>query len=271
DEFINGPDCAAFRQDLVTLFQRLEALLNALASVADPGAPDRVSLQQEILVIQNLPCRALFPIYRLLEATDFLDADILDQLPEITDAIVLLSAIVREDDDPPPPGAPWDALDWELNRPVTQAILNAPTAVRISINVVRRFELAAKCIGITCKVAGQKGVFNLLEVQVHGYIGTAIKNDAPAKAGIFFMGLSDLLTTVANSATNRMRHSMLIGSLAELRDHQFAIRDAQQQQIDQLAANQAAILANQNLILQNQAKIQQDLGKILALVGYQSP
>ncbi|MCK6482858.1 MAG: hypothetical protein HUU22_05110 [Phycisphaerae bacterium] len=258
DEFINGPECAEFRQDLVTLLQRLENLLNALQSIANPlGTPD-VSFQDEIQLIQGLPCRALFPLYRVATAADFLSQELLDRLDEATTAINLLADVLGNYVDVA--GGP---LDYELGQAANQYILDHPTLVNGAVLTVRGLSMSTKALGKRLQSKGHTGLA-AVKVQIHGYMGVSLANDAKMKYGTILVGLSDMLGQVANSASSQVNHVMLIGALDELRDNHEAILAQHQQLIGQVLANQAIIIENQN-------QMKRDLQKILKTVQHEQP
>lgn len=253
DEFINGPECAAFRQDLVTLLQRLENLLNALQAIANPlGTPD-VSFQDEIQLIQSLPCRALFPLYRVATAANFLSQELLDRLDEATAAINLLSDILGDYVE-----VAGGALDYELGQAANQFILDHPTLVNGAVLTVRGLSMSTKALGKRLQSKGHTGLA-AVKVQIHGYMGVSLANDARMKYGTILVGLSDILGQVANSASTQFKHVMLIGALDELRDNHEAILAQHQQLIAQVLENQAIIIENQNQMKRDLHKIMKTL------------
>lgn len=245
DAFINGSECPAFRQKLVALLQRLEALMNALAVLASPNAPLSVSFQTEIQIVQAAPCRALFPLYRVLTAIDFVNQNLIDSLGQATSGIVQVTPAFRDDDLPLPSGTS-SPLDYEMSLRSNQSILAAPGAFRATAGVLRGLSVQLEAIGMFLQFMGQRGVFKELEVQIHGYVGTAIKNDPTTKTGLVFSGIGTALGQISAAVTVKVRHAMVIGSMSELRD------------------NQLTILTNQQTILANQSSMERKLKDLVA-------
>jgi hypothetical protein len=79
--------CEPFRQDLVTLFERMEAIVNALYDIAGLTGT-RADFQRFIDVIQDLPGRGLFPLYRVLGGSNNVFATgLLDRLSEALEGL----------------------------------------------------------------------------------------------------------------------------------------------------------------------------------------
>lgn len=234
DDFVNGPQGEQFRQDLVTLLERLEALFNALAQVADPGGPPPVSFEHEIQVVQALPLRALYPLYRVATASEFVSQRMLDRLDQATTAIEYLTPLIRDDSDGEGDGG--GLLDYELSSNTYQLVAAHPTAVKVAAGSIRTVGYLVKGGAVYMKARGQVGLTDL-KIGIHGYVGTQIKADWRMTIGHFLDGTADVILAIANTATNKMRQCILIGGLAELRE------------------NQNAILANQEAIIENQQKI----------------
>lgn len=247
--FLNGAQPEAFRRDLVSFLEQGEDLLTHLAA-AYPGAGAEVSFAKEIEIVENLPARGLWPLHRALSTVDFLNSGLIDQLKDANAGLELVVPLLGEDD-----GAGGSvssrgagALNFELERQDAMFIYENVQRVSEATTAIKRTALALKGIGTILQMIGQRGVFDDLKVQIHGYVGKAIKNNGKMKLGIFCSGVGDALGEVASSVTAKTRHAMIIGAIAELRDNDETI-----------LANQEAILANQETILANHASIMESL------------
>jgi hypothetical protein len=234
--FVNG-GCPSFRQDLVTMLQRFEDLLNALAAIADPQAPS-ISFVDEMGIVNAIPCQVLFPLHRAMTAVDSLDGQLLDRMNDTTAALWLLRPIVAGQYVDVAANASGSSIDYELAQMVNQLILNNPTAVNNAALTVNGLGITVKTIGKRLQSKGNTGLA-AIKLQIHGYAGVALQSDQKMKWGTILVGISEILSKVGSTAGTKISHAMLIGSLAELRDNQDAI-----------IANQLAILANQEEILQ---------------------
>lgn len=196
--------------------------------------------------------RGLWPLYRILTAVDFLDSGLIVQIREATAALDLVAPLLRDDDaaDTEVDADGTAALGYELARSDIQFILANVGSVSRAATAIRKAALALNGVGTVLLMIGQKGVFDELEIQIHGYVGSRIKNDWTTKAGLFCNGVAVGLSQVASAVKAQMRHAMLIGSLAEVRS------------LSALGDNGATIVANQEAILANQATLLEGIGDL---------
>jgi hypothetical protein len=218
--FVNG-GCPSFRQDLVTMLQQFEGLLNALAAIADPQAPS-ISFEDEVGIVNFIPCQVLFPLYRAMAAVDSLDSQLLNRMSDTTASLWLLQPIVAGQYSDVGGALSGSSLDYELAQTVNQLIINNPTAVNNATLTVNGLGITVKTIGKRLQSKGNTGLA-AIKLQIHGYAGVALQSDQKMKWGTILVGISEILSKVGNTAGTKISHAMLIGSLAELRDNQEAI------------------------------------------------
>jgi len=234
DAFVNGPECPAFRQDLIALVQGLEDLLGELAVIGNPLAPTAISLQDEVALIGSLECRVLYPLYRVLSVTDLLSPELLGQIGDGVAALQTLRDFVTYEDRYVA-GAP---LDYELSQLPNRLILRDPVAARDAVLATQGLGLMFKLVGGRLVAKGHTGLQGV-KVQIHGYLGVSLASDRKMKWGKALESVSQQLDRVANVATDKIQHAMIMGVFLELRTNQQTI-----------ITNQSTILANQQAILQ---------------------
>jgi hypothetical protein len=226
DAFISGPECPAFRQDLVGLVQGLEDILSELAIIADPNCPLPVSFQDEIALLNSAPCRVLFPLYRTLSVTGLLSQCLLDLIDEGAAALPLLTQILAESSQTPA----GSLLDYELGLAANQLILADPVSARQAVKATNAVAMALNVLGGRLVSKGHTGLAGV-EAQIHGYIGVSLETDKKMQWGTQLQSTSQMLRGVAATARLKINRAIDLAVDAELRANQ-----------ERIATNQYAIM-----------------------------
>lgn len=226
DAYVQSGAAAPFRADLVALFQRTEALFNALgaAAGADNLSVDFGRLESAIVA---LPDAALYPLYRTLvvEMNLFADGTLLERMDAAVGQVALLAQVVRESD--MNNGAATSFLDGELSR--CEFVLENYDDIRQASSALTVFGGTLKLAGVILKAAG--------ETQIHstggvwGWVGVSLKNNRTKKVGIVLAGSAEFIFSLTSYAGTKLRYCAGV-----------AIQDEQRDREEQILANQREIV-----------------------------
>lgn len=237
-EFIgNASECAQFRSRMVLMLADLESISNSILRTSQCTQGLQVDYSREITLIEGLPCRLLYPLYRLLEnELHLFDSDLLDCLRQ-TAADLELAAEFFADDLQNPVGTDDTVLDaralLEAQLTKTTWVLERVTRLQKAASSLAGLSIALKIIGKGFVAAGETHFTG--EAQIHGYVGGSIQNNRKKKIGEALGGVSDALKGVGDFLTNKTRFAITLST-------QHLI-------LTTMEANQKRILDNQDRIL----------------------
>lgn len=232
----NAAECSQFRGRIVQMLTEVEATSNAILRTSPCVQGLQVDFSREITLVQELPCRLLYPLYRLLDIELHLfDSDLLDCLRQAANDLTLAAEFFAEDLQSA--GTDDMVLDARglLN---SQMAKNAWTLERVTrlqkaASSLSGLSIVLKIIGKGL-VAGGETQFNG-EAQIHGYVGGSIQNNRKKKFGEAMVGISDAIKGVSDFLTNKTRFAITLST-------QHLI-------LTTMEANQKKILDNQDRIL----------------------
>ncbi len=246
-------ECEPFRQDLISLFQNLETLLNASFEIAGMDGIS-VDFQRLINVIQGLPGRALYPLYRhAARDTNIFDGGLLDRLAEaaagmqeLQDALQQTEAQAVRDSE-----LGLTRLDMELVR--CQYIEDSYDLIRQKVRHIGLVASGLKLLGKLYIAGGETEIS--AEGGVHGYLGATIKTDHLGSMGQVHDGAADALFMVANYITNMVRHCTNVRMHGDVRARLATATDAIIEKQAVQDGSLAGLSAVQQTILQGQLGI----------------
>ena len=207
----------AFRSDLHVLLTNMEAAANGLLGITSLGV--NLEFSNTRALINNLPGRALYPLYRLLVAENNILNAVNGSMGSIGENLDILKV---------------DQCDLILNNPDSFSIASK------SINLA---SINLKIIG---KFLDARGETSLSEgdVGLWGWVHITVKTNQVKKMGNLLVGLSDALRSVTAFATGKLRYCTM------LKDHEGIIAGQQA-----IINSQALMIQNQTIILSAILKI----------------
>lgn len=237
-EFVgNAAACAQFRSRMVLMLTDIESISNSILRTSQCTQGLQVNFAREITLIQELPCRLLYPLYRLLEdELHLFDSNLLACLKQTAADLELAAEFFVEDlqnlvstDD-----TVLDARALLLSQLDNNAwTLERVTRLQKAASSLSGLSIALKIVGKGFSAAGETQFTG--EAQIHGYVGGSIKNNRKKKIGEALGGISDALKGVSDFLTNKTRFAIMLST-------QHLI-------LTTMEANQKKILDNQDRIL----------------------
>jgi len=232
----NAAACAQFRGRIVLMLTDLENISNSILGTSACTQGLQVDFSREVNLIQELPCRLLFPLYRLLEVELHLfNSDLLECLRETANDLTLAAEFFAEDLQN---GGADDVVLDARGLLESQMIKNAWTLERVTrlqkvASRLSGLSIALKIIGKGFMAAGETHFTG--EAQIHGYVGGSIQNNRKKKIGEALGGVSDALKGVSDFLNNKTRFAITLST--------------QNLILTTMEANQKKILDNQDRIL----------------------
>jgi hypothetical protein len=244
--------CEPFRQDLVTLFDRIERLVNGLYDIAGVEGLN-VELQPVIDLIEALPGRALFPLYRALaQDNNVLSGGLLDRLDEVVEDIAMLREALGQEQfrvaagDEPDYGNDNDNthLGKELDRCMWW------DEHRLGL---KRAYVSVASVGLAVKLTGK--ILNAVgETKIGAMCGMAALEVQLTSSPLLRLGkilgkASDVMFWSSNIVSNKSQYCTLAFVQDDVRDAADAARHALLNRQRDLRIEQEAILERQQEIL----------------------
>lgn len=201
DAFVNGPECEPFRARLIGLVERMESLANAVLVIAGSDLPP-LDFRRETRLIQAIPCRALYPLYR----ARLFDNSLLDLLDDAGNNLVVVAAVLQDD----------DACSYTL------ANLAAARAA------IADLEKNAGHLRITAKLLAALGKVPILpQAGADGWVGFVIEIDPSTKLAGMLEGIAGSLSDAADGASAIVKDCEFQNAINELRANQTTILENQ--------------------------------------------
>lgn len=210
--------CEPFRESLVTLLQDIETLANTLLTIAElDGA--HLDLQRERDIVNLLPGRALYPLYRVLGGDGNLMGNVaggsglLQRMSEMVDQLLVLKSALEEQYCGSEPAVDDTLLGSEVKKcACVQANANA---VENAAKGIKYTGMGIKLIGKRLKAKGETTASGA-NPGIHGYIQVTIKDNKRKEWGETLEGLGDALSKVAESADDKLRDCLVFSTQAEI-------------------------------------------------------
>jgi len=237
-EFVgDAATCSQFRSRMVLMLTDIEAISNSILRTSQCTQGAQVNFSREIALLQDLPCRLLYPLYRLLDdELHLFDSNFLNCLRQ-TAADLELAAEFFVDDLKNLVDADETVLDGrallESQMEKNKWTLDRVTRLQKAASSLSGLSIALKIVGKGFSAAGETQFTG--EAQIHGYVGGSIKNNRKKKIGEALGGISDALKGVSDFLTNKTRFAITLST-------QHLI-------LTTMEANQKKILENQDRIL----------------------
>jgi len=236
-----GSECGRFRNDLVTFLQNIEDLNNALLAfhdipalnlqLEDPGLRD---------LVEKLPGRALYPLYKVLSKLRFFESGMIDALEDARSHLELLREVVFSDDGSSSLSAMSSAADLQSGDEidVCALVVENSTAIKVAAAAVLGVGVAARVLGGILEAFSKTLFSGPVEMDggIHGYVHGTIKQNNLHMFGKGFTVFGEVLSAIASSAFRKVR---------------FCSIEVRQETI---IANQETIIANQEEILLGQRR-----------------
>lgn len=202
DAWVNGPECETFRTQLIGLVDRMESLANAVLVIA--GSDLLVfDFQREGDLLQAIPCRALYPLYR----ARLFDNSLIDLLDDAGNNLIVVAAVMQDDDD----------CTYTLGH-----LAEAKEAIANLQKNASYLRIVAKLLSALGKVPIQP------QAGAWGWAGFVIKIDAGSKLAEMLNGIADALSDAADGAADIVKDCEFQGAIGELRANQERILQNQE-------------------------------------------
>lgn len=210
DAFVQGGSGEAFRQQLIALLENSEALLNALNTAA--GMPEaRADFGREAALINAVPVRLLYPLYRALvaEAPGVL-ASFNELLHRAAADVQIVAALLLNSTGP----IEGDLLDNELH--ACAYALDNLVELRRAASDLTKFAIGARVVGALLKAAGTTELHK--SAAVWGWVGLSIKNSRVKKLGELIDGAGGVVNSLSGYVSAKTSYCAAIGIEGEARD-----------------------------------------------------
>lgn len=220
DAFVNGGAGEPFRETLIALLANAQAMLNALNDAS--GMPDaQIDFERETTLIEALPLRALYPLYRALvaEAPGVLDRFV-ELLGSAAADIEVIKGLLLFSPEP----VDGDLLDEELS--ACAYAIEHRAALKTASGNLTNFATIAKSVAALLKAAGTTEVHKT--GAVWGWVGVSLKSNRIKKVGEFVDGIGKAVGGLNDSISARLRHCTAISVAADARDRDHKILENQE-------------------------------------------
>jgi len=187
DELLGQSGCSAefcepFRQDMLTLLNNIQTITNCLFVITELDEVS-IDLSREIGIVQDLPGRALYPLYRVLSKdSNMFASGLLPKLNTLTADLVELKEFLIDTACTPV----WEDTD-RATTVVRSATLGASTL---------------QMIGKTMISVGETQFFG--DAGIHGYVHINVKLNALKKWGGRLVGLADAILPIVQFAGRKV-------------------------------------------------------------------
>jgi hypothetical protein len=217
DEFISSGAAELFRQKLIQLLQGLEDVVNTIYEVVEFEAI-QVDFGRLMQVVEALPDRALYPLYRVLsvELNLFEDNGLLDRLVA-TPGRLRMSARVL--DEPSFGNGGTSFLDLELAS--CNFVLNNYTDLKQINRDLIFLSTTLKLVGKVMMAAGETTIQG--HAGLWGWVGARIENNPKKQFGEILLGVSETISAITGPVGVQLRHcaGVAIADEARVRENKI--------------------------------------------------
>lgn len=239
DEFTAGPNscsldqCDPFRSRLIDLLEETQTVLNAVL-VISKAEELQIDFQRERKVLESIPGRLLFPLYR---THLFDDETLIEALRAATGDLVIVADAIQDDKDAA------CAYISEHREEVETATHNLEDKERL-LHIISKLFMA---LG---KVPVQP------DAGAWGWVGIVAKLEPAEKIGGALDAVADALKSAADASSKRLKSCKKGGSNHKLNKNQR-----------ETMKNVEKLLTQQEKILDGQRELRKDVDRILKILG----
>lgn len=211
DAYLQSGAAEPFREDLISLLQNSQVFLTTLNGIA--GLPNaQVDFAGQISVIEALPTRALYPLYRgmAVETRMVGPGGFNELLARATTDLQVIAAVLLDSPDP----IEGELLDQELH--LCSHVINNLTEIRRATGDLTKFSLGARTLGTLLKAKGTTIVQK--KVSLWGWAGTVVTNSWVKKIGTVLDGMGNAVSGLTSYVSTKTRYCAAIGIEEEARE-----------------------------------------------------
>ena len=231
DEFLGaggncavGSECYQFRGDMVQLLVNIQDLTNALFDVTP--ADVQFELQRTIDLVEQIPGRVLFPLYRALASDSRLfDSGFVEMLGDLALDIRTLDDGMKEGPSSVPTSADGLREAGLVDLSECETILANIELFNDAALAVTGGAAAAKLVGKGLIAWGETTVEG--DAGIHGYVHATLKNNTRKKIGGFVDGIADLTFAFSSYAHTKMRYCTVRDAQHQMLVNQQTLQDGQ--------------------------------------------
>jgi hypothetical protein len=217
--------CAPFRQDLVTFLQDIQAITNLTLAILE-AEELQINFDRQIDIINLIPGRALYPLYRVLAAEgNLLGPELLNRMSATRDDLAVLKEALQE------PAVRASAAAGDAPTPLESEVAGC-TFVMNNYDRISAAKKAVSLHGVMFKVMGKRlsatGETTATGTNpgIAGYINVTIKDNKVKSTGEILDGVSEALSKIADFADDKLRDCVTFSALLKAQQKQQDILDA---------------------------------------------
>ncbi len=216
DAFVNGGQAEPFRQNLIHLFQSTATLLNTEYDLAGMSGA-HVDFSNLISVIQALPARGLYPMFRAtsVETNLFGGGGLTAQMDSTVANLQIVAPILQRlncDEEAP-------ILDQEVCE--CSLVLDHLSAIKHASSGLRLASSALTLVGRYLEAHGETHIHK--QGALWGWAGVSIEENTKKKVGIFFEGAGESVHIVGEFVETRINHCTSVAIALEARERELKI------------------------------------------------
>jgi hypothetical protein len=221
------PTCQPFRQELLTLLDDLEASTNGLFAVTGLDQL-QIDFARMRSVIQNLPGRALFPLYVVLKLDNGnLLASLSSLMTELNADLSVIEDVFATEKPTASAAGP--------STPICNAITTTPGIFEA---VAVRNAARAIALKVVAKIFDALGETSAsADAGIHGYVHITYKENFPKKFAAILEALSDAEFYIAEAVNSKLEFCLLLQVKIDAQQHLIDILTGQTQILDAIAGN----------------------------------
>ncbi len=231
--FTDGPNscsaslCEPFRQELLSLLLDLESSANGIFVVTGLNQ-FQIDFQRIRGVIQNLPGRVLFPLYRVLQVDNGdLLGSLSDLLSELDADLDLVQDVFETESERPRAAGP--------GTPICTAMTETPF---IYENIVIRNTGRAIALKVIAKILEALGETTAsADAGVHGYVHITYEENFPKKFAAVLEALSDSEFYIARAVNSKLEFCLMLQVQIDAQQRQDDLVNGQAQILDAIRGN----------------------------------
>lgn len=212
--------CEPFRQELLLLLDNFESSTNGLFQVA---ALEQLQLDLGRMrgVIELLPGRILFPLYRVLKMDNG------DLLGSLSDLLAELNADLE-------PLGDIFATDNQKT-PICTVMTSAPLVFKAIIIRKKARAIALKVLAKIFDALGETSAS--ADAGVHGYVHITYQENIPQKLAAILKALSDSEFAIAGAVKDKLEFCLNLKAAIDAQQWQLDMMDNQTQMLDAISGN----------------------------------
>jgi hypothetical protein len=217
--------CVPFRQDLITFLQDIQAITNLILSILD-AEELQINFDRQIDIINLIPGRALYPLYRVLAAEgNLLGPELLRRMSATKDDLAVLKEALHG------PAGQASAAAEEAPTPLESEVAGC-TFVMNNYNRISTAKKAVSLHSVMFKVMGKRlsatgeTTAEGANPGIHGYINVTIKDNKVKSVGEILDGVSESLSKIADFADDKLRDCVTFSALLTAQQKHQDILDA---------------------------------------------